>query len=164
MKHKTTNKRDIQTRKNRYAKPKINTGEGLTEQSHAKECDMNYILREYTRTGFIKHAKENQGRYDDISVQDFQTAMFQVTEANNMFNELPGHIRKEFENDTSKFLEFVQNPQNKEKMEQLGIIHGNDGFDATGVAVTAPTADEGYKHDPRSHLKTPGEDAKSDEG
>jgi phage internal scaffolding protein len=116
----------------------VDTGEGLTEQAHKNETDMNYILRDYKRTGFIRHAKENQGRYDDISVQDFQEAMFVVAEANNMFAELPANIRKDFNNDPSQFLGFVQNPDNQEKLQKMGIIKGNDGVDLKGMPTTAP--------------------------
>jgi len=116
----------------------LDTGEGLTEQAHKQETDMNYILRDYKRTGFIRHAKENQGRYDDISVQDFQEAMFVVAEANNMFAELPANLRKDFNNDPSQFLGFVQNPDNQEKLQQMGIIKGNDGVDLKGMPTTAP--------------------------
>ena len=106
----------------------VDTGEGITEQSHKRETDINYILEDYKRTGFMKHAKENQGRYDDISVQDFQDAMFKVTEAQNMFNELPGGIRKEFDNNPARFLDFVQNPDNAQKLVDMGLA----------VAVTPP--------------------------
>ena len=123
-------------------KPKINTGKGLTEQSHKHETDINYILKEYKRTGFIRHSKENQGKYDDISVQDFQEAMFITAEANNMFNELPGQVRKEFNNSPESFLEFVQNPDNKVRMEKMGILQGNDGIDLNGVPTNAPIIPE----------------------
>ena len=116
----------------------LDTGPGLTEQSHKNETDINFILRDYKRTGFIKHAKENQGRYDDISVQDFQEAMFIVANAQNMFNELPGVIRKEFQNDPTRFMEFVHNPANETRMRELGILVGNDGIDMNGVATNAP--------------------------
>ena len=116
----------------------VDTGEGLTEQAHKNETDMNFILRDYKRTGFIRHAKDNQGRYDDISVQDFQEAMFVVAEANNMFAELPANIRKDFNNDPSQFLGFVQNPDNQEKLQKMGIIKGNDGVDLKGMPTTAP--------------------------
>ena len=122
----------------RYEKSQVHTGEGLTEQSHKDECDMNYILKEYTKTGYIRHAKENEGRYDDISVQDFQDAMFKVAEANNLFNALPAGIRKEFGQDPAAFLGFVQNPDNAGRLQELGIIHGNDGVDINGVKTDAP--------------------------
>jgi phage internal scaffolding protein len=132
----------FQSAYNRTARPTVDTGRGKTEQAHKNECDMNFILRDYARTGFIKHAKENQGKYDDISVQDFQDAMFIVAEAQNMFNELPGQVRKEFDHDPSRFLDFVQNPENKDKMAKLGILKGNDGLDLKGVPTNAPLAPE----------------------
>lgn len=116
----------------------VECGEGLTEQSHKQECDMNYILRQYHKTGLIRHAKEHQGKYDDVSSQDFQEAMFIVKSAENMFAELPSNIRKRFENNPASFLEFVQNPQNEAEMRTLGILRGNDGIDVTGAATGAP--------------------------
>lgn len=117
----------------------LDTGKGLTEQAHKNETDMNYILRDYTKTGYIKHAKEHEGKYDDISVQDFQEAMFTVTAAQNLFNDLPAEIKKEFGQDPAQFLEFVQNPDNEGYMNSLGILKGNDGIDINGVAVKVPT-------------------------
>ena len=117
----------------------IETGKGLTEQAHKKETDINFILKDYARTGFIRHAKEHEGKYDDISVQDFNEAMFVVSEAQNMFNELPADWRNEFNNNPAQFLDFVQNPNNKDKMEEMGILAGNDGIDMTGAQVGSPT-------------------------
>ena len=123
----------------RYKGSVVNTGEGLTEQSHKNETDMNYILKDYVKTGLIKHAKEHEGKYDDVSVQDFQEAMFIVAEANNMFQDLPGEIRKSFGNDPSRFLEFTQNPDNLDAMQKMGILKGNDGLDISGAQTMAPT-------------------------
>jgi phage internal scaffolding protein len=141
---------DIEIKKafRRYEGSKINTGEGITEQCHKKECDMNHILKDYKRTGFIRHAKENQGRYDDISVQDFQDAMFKVAEATNMFNDLPANLRKDFNNNPAEFLGFVQNPDNQEKLQKMGIIRGNDGIDMNGMPTTAPLYKEPVEAQP----------------
>lgn len=124
-------------------KPKIHTGDGLTEQAHKNQTDMNYILREYQKTGLIRHAKENQGRYDDVSPTTFHDAMVIVADSKSMFNELPSNIRKEFGNNPEAFLSFVQNPASKERMQQLGILKGNDGLDISGAKTNAPvpTAD-----------------------
>jgi phage internal scaffolding protein len=124
-----------------YAKEKgkgVDCGESMTEQAHAKECDMNHILRQYQKTGLIKHAKENQGRYDDVTSQDFQEAMFLVTQAQNMFNELPANIRNRFGNDPAAFMDFVHDPSNQAEMARMGILAGNDGIDVTGAAVGSP--------------------------
>lgn len=120
---------------------KLDTGEGLTEQSHKNQTDMNYILKDYAKTGLMKHVKENEGRYDDIDVQDFQEAMFIVTNANNMFEQLPSLIRKRFQNNPIEFMEFVHNPANKAEMQKMGILQGNDGLDAGGNLSNAPIKD-----------------------
>lgn len=102
---------------------------------------MNVILADYSRTGFMKHAKVNQGRYDDVSAIDFQTAMTTVANANSMFESLPANVRKRFSNNPTNFLEFVQNPNNKAEMKSLGILKGNDGIDINGALVPSPQAD-----------------------
>jgi len=126
-------------RQEQIDKPTLTTGRGKTEQSHAKQTDINYILKDYAKTGYIKHAKEHQGKYDDVTSQDFQEAMFLVTQAQNMFNELPSSIRKEFGQNPEEFLNFVQNKDNENYLASLGILRGNDGIDVNGVAVNVPT-------------------------
>lgn len=120
------------------ARPVIDTGPGKTEQAHKKATDMNYILRDYARTGFVRHANKNAGRYDDVSVTDFQEAMFLVTRAQEMFQSLPGAVRKRFGNDPAEFLDFVQDPANLKEMAGMGILKGNDGIDITGAKVNTP--------------------------
>jgi phage internal scaffolding protein len=117
----------------------LDCGPGLTEQSHKQATDINYILRDYAKTGLMKHVKNHEGVYDDVSVSDFQDAMFKVKKAQNMFDELPSNIRKRFGNDPAEFLGFVQNPNNVEEMNKLGILSGNDGIDLSGAQTTAPT-------------------------
>jgi phage internal scaffolding protein len=116
----------------------INTGEGLTEQAHKDDCDINYILRNYQKTGLIKHAKNNQGKYDDISAVDFSEAMIIVAQAKSMFEELPANMRKRFGNDPGAFLNFVQTPGNEAEMVKMGIARGNDGIDVSGAPTGAP--------------------------
>lgn len=113
--------------------------EAITEQAHAKECDMNYILRNYQKTGLLKHVRENEGRYDDVSVEDFQSAMFIVNEAQQMFEKLPADVRQKFGHSPVNFLEFVQNPANRKELKSMGMLKGNDGLNASGEAVQTPT-------------------------
>jgi phage internal scaffolding protein len=119
--------------------PTIDTGEGLTEQSHKQECDINYILKDYARTGFIKHANQNAGQYDDVSAVDFQTAMDTVANVKTMFENLPSQVRAEFQNEPTRFLDYVQNPANTQALAERGILHGNDGIDISGAYTAAPT-------------------------
>lgn len=116
------------------------TGTVGAEQAHKRQCDVNYILRDYAKTGLLKHATKYQGQYDDVTIDSFQDAMFLVTRAQNMFNDLPSEIRKECNNNPAEFLKFVQDPKNKERMEELGILKGNDGLNSVGAPSGAPVA------------------------
>lgn len=132
---------EIRERENRPGRVRVmlNTGPGKTEQAHKKECDMNFILRNYQKTGIIRHAKEYTGRYDDVPAVDFQQAMETVAAANSMFEELPSSLRKRFKNDPAEFLAFAQNPDNRDEMAKLGMLKGNDGLDEAGNPVDSPT-------------------------
>lgn len=119
----------------------LDTGPGLTEQAHKQECDINYILREAVSTGMVRHLAKHQGRYDDVSVQDFQQAMGIVQRTTKMFEALPSKIRKEVGGDPAKFLKFVQDPANKTRLEELGMLKGNDGIKGDGSPSGAPIPD-----------------------
>lgn len=119
--------------------PTVETGQGLTEQAHKQECDINYILKDYARTGFMKHANQNAGQYDDVTSVDFQEAMNTVANVKSLFEGLPSGVRAEFGNNPSSFLDYVQNPANSEALAQRGILAGNDGIDISGAYTAAPT-------------------------
>lgn len=129
----------IRTRRPREYCPTVETGQGLTEQSHKQECDINYILKDYARTGFMKHANQNAGQYDDVTSVDFQEAMNTVANVKSLFEGLPSGVRAEFGNNPSSFLDYVQNPANSEALAQRGILAGNDGIDISGAYTAAPT-------------------------
>lgn len=122
--------------------PKVVCTEQITEQAHKRQTDINWILRDYAKTGLMKHVNKHQGKYDDVSVADFQEAMFKVKSAQAMFDQLPAQIRRRFGHDPAMFLEFVQNPSNIDEMAKLGILKGNDGIDINGAAVEVPTKAE----------------------
>lgn len=109
-----------------------------TEQSSKDACDVNKIIKDYTKTGLIQHAKEYQGTYDDVPAMDFQEAMLKITSAQQMYDALPGKVRANFAG-PGAFLEFVQNPDNAPQMEKMGLLRGNDGLTKTGAPSGAPT-------------------------
>lgn len=126
-------------RRDRKLLKTVNTGKGLTEQCHKDQCDINIILDDYARTGFMRHAKENKGRYDDVTAVDFQKSMETVANVKSMFEGLPAAIRQEFSHDPANFLNYVQNPENVKALTSRGIIIGNDGIDISGAYNKAPT-------------------------
>lgn len=110
----------------------------LTEQAPAESCDINKILKDYQKTGFIEHAQKHEGMYDDVTSVDFARSMQIVAETKSMFEGLPSSYRAQFNNQPAQFLDFVQNPENAEKMAQMGILKGNDGINIYGAATKAP--------------------------
>lgn len=95
---------------------------GMTKQSMKQECDINFILARFQKTGMIEHRKQYEGDYSEFGAIDFHTAMNIVAEANSMFESVPSTIRKRFDNDPQKFLDFVQDEKNRNEAIELGII------------------------------------------
>lgn len=102
----------------------------ITEQSHKDECDINTILKRYLQTGYINHAKQHAGTYVDFSgICDFQGTMEKINLAREVFESVPSGIRKQFDNDPGKYLDFMMDVRNRETIEQLGLP--TDHFPAT---------------------------------
>ena len=92
-----------------------------TKQSMAQECEINFIMAKFQKTGVINHLSKHQGQYQDFEPIEFQEAMNIVTTAESMFAELPSSIRAEFGNDAGHFLAFANNPDNAEELKELGL-------------------------------------------
>lgn len=94
----------------------------MTKQAHKDECDINLIIRKYDKTGVLTHVNRALATYGDFSaVHSFQEAHNSVMAAAASFADLPAKIRKEFDNDPAKFLDFIDNPENIERMYELGL-------------------------------------------
>lgn len=99
----------------------------MAKQSFKNECDINNIVKRYHTTGMISHISRSKPFYGDfIDSLEYRTALDKIREADALFDALPATIRAEFKNDPSSFLEFCQNPENKEKMLQMGLLQKSD--------------------------------------
>ncbi len=94
---------------------------GRTEQSHKDECDINFIVKRFEKTGVITHRNNNQGSYGIATGIEFQESMDLVVEAQNMFDELPAALRRRFGHDPALFLDYVQDEKNTDEMVKLGL-------------------------------------------
>jgi len=100
----------------------IATGDGLTEQNHKDETDINNIVRKYNKTGLIDHLNQFEKQYGDMTGYDYQEAMNTVAAANTMFEGLPSSIRNKFDNDPAKFINFVDDEANADKLVEMGLV------------------------------------------
>lgn len=105
----------------------------FTEQSHKKECDINEIIRKYDRQGVILHVNRIEAKYGDMSGFDFRSAHDLVFNARNMFMDLPSDIRKRFQNDPGSFIEFMEDPDNRNEAIELGLISGDTPPESDGL-------------------------------
>lgn len=102
-------------------------GVSLTKQAMKSESDINNIMAKYAKTGIISHLSNHQGQYGDFSeVTDYHTALNQMIEAESSFASLPSGVRAEFDNNPGKFLDFVHDPANEEKMIEMGLAYAPD--------------------------------------
>ncbi len=105
----------------------------FTEQSHKNTCDVNNIVKKYDKTGLIAHLSKMEARFGDMTGLEFKTAQDQIILAKNMFAQLPPEIRKKFENDPGKLLEFMEDPNNRDEAIKLGMIKESWTVESDGL-------------------------------
>lgn len=110
-----------------YVKQDVDTAfhcddDGMTRQEFKDECDINVLMATYERTGALPPMRSGEPQYLDVSnVPDLQEALSVVAAAEAAFMRLPAKVRKEFDNDPVKFVEYAENPENLEQMRTWGL-------------------------------------------
>lgn len=105
----------------------------FTEQHHKRECDINYIIKKYDKTGLITHISKIEGEFGDLSGLDFKVMQDKVANAKTMFEMLPSKIRKEFKNNPYELLSFMDDEKNREKAIALGLINRDWTEETDGI-------------------------------
>ena len=100
----------------------INEEPTLTQQQFKEQCDINNIIKNYHQTGELPLSKK-VGQFLDVSnVQDYQTSLQTVFEAQQAFDALPSKIRSRFENDPNQLIAFIEDDANHEEALKLGLL------------------------------------------
>lgn len=82
---------------------------------------------------------------------DYQTALNQVILAQQMFDELPSQVRKEFNNNPTEFVEYCQNTDNYEHLIELGLAEPTQAFiDQQAAAQAAQDTKNDDSNDDKS--------------
>jgi len=118
----------------------------LTVQSEKDACDINVIVENFAKTGLLPGAAgvPAYGDFSEATVS-FQEAHNIVINAQNAFNALPAKIRKEFDNDPGKFLDFVDDPKNADELIKMGL---REAPKQTTSEVTSDTPPKGGSETP----------------
>lgn len=120
--------------------PYVDHEPSLTRQEFAAECEINNIMKNYEATGIIPTSYREPIYWDADQVPaNLQEAMSAMMYANDLFMQLGAPIRREFEDDAVKFVEFASNPDNKAKLKEWGLTAPEKLPDAPiRVEVVAP--------------------------
>lgn len=94
-------------------------GVSLTKQAFKDECDIQKILAKAQKTGSIAHLTEHEGTYGDFAGYDLMEHAAMLSRASEIFDDLPSEIRNEFSNEPAAFFEFVNDPENKDRLGEL---------------------------------------------
>jgi len=97
-----------------------------TQQHFKDETDINNILRQFNITGQLP-TKTMSPRYGDFTgISDYHSALNQVIAAEDEFMSLPAQLRGRFNNDPQELIEFLNNPENKDEAQKLGLVNKSE--------------------------------------
>lgn len=95
---------------------------GRTHQSFKEQSDINTIVRQFGLTGELpQNVKVPQSGDYTMVVNDYQSAMNIVRQAEESFMQLPAETRKRFNNDPQQLQQFVENKDNLAEARKLGL-------------------------------------------
>jgi len=96
--------------------------QSLTEQSHKESCDIHTIMRKARTTGIIEHVAKHKGQYGVMPTgNEYHQNMNIIAMADTLFESVPSDIRKKFDNDPAKYLDYMQDNNNFDEIEEMGL-------------------------------------------
>lgn len=95
----------------------------LTRQEFVVDADLNNIMRKYASGLPPSSPGARPPMFGDFSnVPDYQTCLEHVMDAQERFAQLPSDVRRRFDNDPGKLLQFVADKSNRDEAISLGLI------------------------------------------
>lgn len=110
----------------------------LTEQSHKDEVNINNIVKRHGMDLIQKTAALQEFVFDDNPNNDFQEMMNMMLNAEKSFSSIPSEIRKHFDHDAAKFMDFVRNEENRDQLIEWGLAKAPEEIQPVEVVVMNP--------------------------
>lgn len=121
----------------------VNEDPEMTKQSFKDECDINFILRDYERSGVVRSLNKARAVFADVSeLGDYADALMVVQEAEEAFMALPAKTRKVFNHSPAEFLDAAHDPDKRDLLVQAGLIPPEKAADAFVSPEGAPGSPE----------------------
>lgn len=96
--------------------------EGLTKQSFKEDADINVIVKRFGITGALPENVRTPQYGDFTAAVDYQSALNAVIAAQESFMSMPADVRARFGNDPGAFVDFCNNPANRDEAVKLGLV------------------------------------------
>lgn len=94
--------------------------DGRTKQAFKDQADINKIIARVQVGETISHLAKHGAVYGDFTdIDDLLTATNRLAKGKQIFAELPGEVRREFDQDAAKFFRYVNDPANIERLPEL---------------------------------------------
>lgn len=100
----------------------------LVEESHARDLDINLIVKRFTPAELQAAAARVDALYGDFATfEGLQEAAIRVQKAQEEFNALPAEVRREFDNDPGLLVRAIDDLERgdkavEEKLVKLGVV------------------------------------------
>lgn len=122
------------------------TEPSMTQQHFKDETMIDNILQKYAETGFLTDpfTPKRPIQFGDFSeVKDFQTAQNAIALATEYFESLPANVRASFNNSPQEFLNALNDPEQRSKLEELGFVAPEEAkAPESKASESAPVVDE----------------------
>jgi len=83
----------------------------MTQQHFTQQVNVNNIVEAYSATGVDLYAEHKATeKYGTVPSKTYFEALCEVKEFENYFNELPQHVREQFQNDPHAYYEALNQP------------------------------------------------------
>ena len=112
--------RTYNERRTRHAT--VNDDPELTVQSHKDNCNINRVLDRTKAGAGVSHLMKFAGQYGDFSDLDensYEDMVTRLANARSIFEDLPAEIREEFGNNPGLFFKKVNDPEFKDRLEEI---------------------------------------------
>lgn len=98
-------------------------GASMTRQEFADECDINNLMKQYEGHLANPMASLREPVYVDFTAvpSTLMETMDILHAGTDAFMSLPASVRKEFDNNAVAFVDFASNPDNIDKLRELGL-------------------------------------------
>lgn len=122
-----------------FKEPPPTYEDGMTKQAFKDSTDINKILKKAQRAGSLSHLVRHGATYGDFTdVDGLLDASLKIQRGQEIFDELPSELRREFGNQFD-FFRYVNDPANSGRLEELLPAAAAPGRQVPAVRRSAAT-------------------------